>query len=200
MRYAACFLILGLAACSAPDKEQAADDTVPATEQRTVAAPDGAAQEAVASGVALSLDGDGLRIVLTETGATRPIAFGTDRASVERAVSSALGSEPVRENNGECPAGPMAFSRYGAALTLNFQGDSFVGWSIDDGSDLTTMDGIGIGSRRADIADSRDPVETIDSTLGDEIMIGAGESALSALLNDQGRVAELWAGTNCIFR
>lgn len=200
MRYAACFLILTLAACGGPsgEAEQAAEpppaEVGDATPADTIDAPQ--------AEVVISLDGEGLRFVIAELGRARPLSFGADREAVERAVGNVTDTDPSRDSNVECPAGAVEFSHYGD-LTLNFQDDKFVGWSIDEASDLTTMNGIGLGSTRAELDVSGTTIEQADSSLGTEIMIGGPENGVSALMAGSGRnarVVNMWAGVNCIFR
>lgn len=197
-------LPLALAACggsAGEGGEQGRDSAAPAETRADGSAPEDAAASA-ASVLLLSPDGEGLRLIARETGSARPIPFGEDRADVEKAVGAALSKQPQRSNNPECPAGAMSFSDYGD-VTLNFQDDDFVGWSIDSDSTLSTMDGIAIDSSLAEISGSRVVERQQDSSLGEEVLIGPPESGITALLDGPGedaRVTNLWAGVNCVFR
>ncbi len=214
MRFAAPLLLgLCLVACNAENGDEGGDrqpEPAPvAQDQAALPASDsGEAAEAAAEAeatqkpLALSLDVDGLRLIIKETGSARPLPFGEPRARVETALGNAVTASPERSENGECPAGPMAFTDYGD-LSLHFINDRFVGWSVSDASKLTTVDGIGLGTTRAKIADSRTISEQEDSTLGTELVIGEGDGAIVALMSgpgDNARVTHLWAGTSCVFR
>lgn len=141
-----------------------------------------------------ALDGEGLRMVIP-SGATRLIAFGSGRQVVENALGRSLGKGGTRSSNRECGAGPMEFSTIDG-LTLNFQDGKFVGWNIDGTLGLTTIDGMGVGSNRAVLEQSR-TLAMQESTLGMEFRSGG----IGGFLDEQGdTVTMLYAGTQCFFR
>ncbi len=142
-----------------------------------------------------ALDGEGLRMVIP-SGATRLIPFGSERRVVENAVGRALGKGGTRSSLDECGAGPMEFSKIDG-LSLNFQDDRFVGWTLDASSPLTTIDGVGAGSTRAEIEQSRTVTLVEDSTLGAEFRAGGIGGFFDG---EGGRVNLLYAGTQCFFR
>lgn len=156
--------------------------------------------------IAIALDSEGLRLVDTETGSTRLLAFGTDRAAAEKIIAAKLGAIGSRSSNQECGAGPMDFSEFGA-LTVNFQDGRFVGWSLRDGDAsevLTTISGIGPGTTRAEMAETVEFEIYEDSSLGTEFYTGGdGVDGYSGLFESEAgdaRITDLWAGANCIFR
>ena len=130
--------------------------------------------------------------------------FGTDGAAAVAAVGDAIGAADEQGDQPDCPAGPATFARFGdigSGLLLTIQDGALVGWSIAAGSTLTTSDGIGIGSTKADVEAAYGAVEVVpDSTLGIELFLEGGISALLTADEPDGAVTALWAGTNCIFR
>lgn len=151
--------------------------------------------------VLLALDGEGLRLVVAATGSTRLLAFGTDSAAVLDGLGRALGAPTSRGSNAECGAGPVDFASFDGGLSVNFQSGRFVGWSArasNTSSALTTMSGIGVGSTRAAL-DSTYSARVAQSSLGTEFSAGD----LSGILDGtapSSRIANLWAGVNCIAR
>ena len=201
MRAFTCLAALALVACSQqPDEAAPADEaSVPATPERSATLPpDAQPGEKASAAPVLALDGEGLRLVDAK-GATKLVAFGSDAATAE----GLLPKVGERMTNEECGAGPMQFARDGG-LTLNFQDGKFVGWYLEEGSDLTTMDGIGLGSTRAGIEQTRTLEMLEGSTLGDEFALGTLEDAeIFGFLDGKGtsaKVTALYAGTNCFFR
>ena len=131
-------------------------------------------------------------------------AFGSPAPAAVDAVAAVLGGPDEEGDQPECPAGPATFARFAdpeRGLLLTMQDDALVGWSVAQRSTLTTADGVGIGSTRADVEAAYGPVEVVpDSTLGVEIFVDGGISALLDADAPDGAVTALWAGTNCIFR
>ncbi len=159
-------------------------------------APQARQTQAVAA-PAVAVDGEGLRLIDRSNGRTRPIPFGTDRATMLAALAF-LGT-PDTGTNAECGAGPLDWATFRDGLTLQFQATRFVGWSARRGGGaVTTMAGIGPGSTRAAL-ESAYAITLPESTLGVEF--AAGE--LGGVLDGPGRaarIAEMWAGTTCLFR
>ncbi len=188
---------LGLSACSA---EKASADSAAQIGQSepSVSVEPGIAAEA---NMMIALDGEGLRIVNSETGSTRVLPFGTARAATQAAIVRILGSPDGDSSNAECGAGPMDFQDFGD-FTANFQDGLFVGWSLRGGEKraaLTTMSGIGIGTTRSEMAKSGAFEIYEDSTIGTEFQT-AGFSGLLDSDAPDAKITDLWAGTNCIFR
>jgi hypothetical protein len=191
-----------LAACKpAADTPAADDNAVPTAPEVPEAKADGPA----AATTAVSLDGEGLRFIEKASGKASLLAFGSPRAQAEAALARVAGEADDRSTNDECGAGPMDFTRYDA-MTLNFQGDKFVGWFLGNepgAGQYSTMSGIGIGTTRAKAAESVSIVDIEDSTLGEEFSIGGGEQAIGGMFAAPGASATidaLFAGANCFFR
>jgi len=191
-----------LAACSTEEQD-------PAPSTQAVPADQSASDQPVAPAAAENIiapDGEGIRFVNAETGSTRLLAFGADRARTEDALATQLGEPDERSSNQECGAGPMDFTDYGD-LGVNFQDDRFVGWFLRDGdrrSAMTTMSGIGIGTTRSEMAESVVFDIYEESTIGSEFNTGGDEpGGFSGLFESEAPeapITDLWAGTNCIFR
>jgi hypothetical protein len=65
------------------------------------------------------------------------------------------------------------------------------------------MNGIGVGTTRADLERAFSVEWVPDSTLGHEFLIGGDEYALSGLVDGTGpdaRVTVIWSGTVCQYR
>ncbi|RYF95534.1 MAG: hypothetical protein EON95_01095 [Caulobacteraceae bacterium] len=189
-----------LTACGQPVEDStpaapAAPVTPAPVEPVTPAVP---ATPAAAGGVAL--DQEGLRLV-SESGSTRLVAFGTPTADAVAALSSVLGNPADRSTNSECGAGPTEFVSWPNDLDALFLDGKFSGWSAgrDSGAKVTTMDGIGVGSSRQQLTAAFGNLKVEESTLG--IEFNAGD--ISGILDKDGpagKVETLWGGTSCVFR
>lgn len=146
----------------------------------------------------LTIDGEGLRHFSPE-GAARPIPFGTAQEAVLTAVATSLGGNaPAIRTNAECGAGPTQFARFRNGLQLDFQAQRFVGWTLDQPG-LTTADGVGVGSAKSTVEDSRTVELVPNSTLGVEFSSGD----LGGFFDGTGasaKVVSLYAGQTCFFR
>mgnify|MGYP003627008632 CR=1 FL=1 len=188
---------LGLSACGSG--ETIADPARSAAESKPPASDEPVA--ATEAKVVIALDGEGLRLVNSETGRVRLLAFGSDRAVTEAALAVPLGQPGERSSNEECGTGPMDFSDFGD-FTANFQDGAFVGWFLRDGdknSVLSTMSGVGIGTTKGEMAQSLTVEMDEESTIGTEFH-AAGLSGLLESEAADAKVTDLWAGANCIFR
>lgn len=193
--------VLVLAACGKPAEEAAAP---PAATPAAPAAPAAAAAPATpaTAAVAIALDAEGLRLVNTDSGATRLLAFGATRAEAVEILTRAHGGVAGKASrNEECGEGPVDFVAWDDGLSALFQDDRFVGWSVGSGGSegLTTMSGVGIGSTRAELLSAYGGATIEESTLGQEF--NAGE--LYGILDGAGAAAKIdaiWAGTSCVFR
>ncbi len=151
---------------------------------------DAAAPTTAAASSTLHVEADGL---LAGGVALR---FGSTRDD----VIEALGAPAEEGEQAECPAGPATTARYDDLL-LTLQDGELVGWSIGGESPLTTPDGVGIGTTRAELELALGPAQVVpDSTLGTELFYDGGLSALLESDDDDAAVTALWAGTTCIFR
>lgn len=147
----------------------------------------------------VNLSSGALSLVDPDSGRSRELAFGLDRATVEDALALALDKPAERGSNRECGEGAMDFARMPGGLLVWFQEGKFVGWFTDDSATkLTTASGIGIGSTRKELTGAYD-AEISESSLGEEFT--AGE--LSGLLSGSGpaaKVTAIWSGQVCNFR
>ena len=204
MRRAAIFLAaaLGLAACQKSAAPVIPQDGIATGSSETLPIEASAPAAEPVAAPKIALDGEGVRFV-NQTGTTRLIAFGTPRALIEKAAAAAVGTEGKRSELGECGAGPMQFTTF-AGLKLNFQDDKFLGWTAENDPKLTTMDGIGPGTKRSEVEATRTVRLIPDSTLGAEFSLGDPEQdAIGGFFissNKAARVASLYAGLTCFFR
>lgn len=193
-----------LIACEQTSERRPVDTSFADTHQVEIETDD---SDAVATAIAVSLDGEGLRFVDTESGKTSLLAFGVPRTQAEDALARVAGKVDNRSANKECGAGAMEFTSYGD-LTVNFQGDRFVGWYLaaKTGEHLpqySTMSGISIGTSRAEAEKSVTIVDFENSTLGDEFSIGAGPNQIGGMFSGRdnaAKVVSLFAGINCFAR
>lgn len=163
----------------------------------------------------LSLDGEGLRLIDPDSGATRPLSFGVPLDQL-KLVTEKLKGRAEAGRAEECGAGPLAYLRWDDGLTLYALDGLFAGWALDEtgapptGADgakakdgkaaprLTTISGVGIGSTRAQLLDVYD-AKIEQTTLGTEF----NAAGLSGILDGTGakaKVTNLWSGVNCVFR
>jgi hypothetical protein len=181
-----------LAACS-PAEEAPATANAMAEAAPAPAAP-------VAKTPLLNLTPEGLALVDPDSGSSRALAFGLDRAAVSQAVGIARGAGEGEGTNGECGVGPLDFADFRGGLTLWFQDGKFAGWALgkDGAADLRTAAGLGIGSTRTEL-EAAYAATVNESTLGQEFTAGGLSGILSSPAPD-GRVEALWAGVDCVFR
>lgn len=189
-------LLLGLAACDpAPTGNDAAANSATnaaASANASVARPAPAPEAAAAPVV---LEGAGLRL----PGASPPLtlAFDTAEAETVAGLTKALGRAPTElGENEECGGGGMKFAEWKGELIVWFIDGRFAGWDSPGG--LKTLEGIGIGSRRAELI-TLPGFEVEESTLGTEFRSG-GLSGILASKAPDAKVAELWGGATCVFR
>lgn len=194
MKYAlplAAVAALMLAACEPTATEDAAAPETPASED---AATDAGSQSHAES--AIALDGEGLRLVNPESGATNLIAFGAPYDETIMAVHAAMGDPTQSGENAECPPGPLNFSQFGEDTTLYFQDGSFAGWFTRD-PEQSTMNGIHAGMTRAELEASGSAIELTETSLGQEFDAGGVYGIMN---EDASAVDLLWAGANCFAR
>ncbi|HYJ82810.1 MAG TPA: hypothetical protein VEW26_08215 [Allosphingosinicella sp.] len=187
-------VLLGLAGCDSgpPGNSGAESPAAPAN----ASAPAPVPAPAPAAAPAIVLEGAGLRI----PGASPPrtVAFETPRAETIAALTKALGRAPSElGENEECGGGGgMQFAEWKDDLTAWFLDGQFAGW--DSEGRLRTIEGVGIGSGRAEVA-GLPGFEVEESTLGIEFRAGG----LSGILESQAadaKVTHLWGGATCVFR
>lgn len=184
-------LLLGLAACdSAPGGNDSAANA--GTEAANASAPGPAPAVAEAPVV---LEGAGLRI----PGASPPRTLGFDlpEAATIEALTKAFGRPPTElGENEECGGGGMKFAAWEGEITAWFLDGRFAGW--DNKGKLKTIEGIGIGSSRTEVA-TLPGFEVEESTLGTEFRAG-GLSGILASKAPDSKVTHLWGGATCVFR
>ncbi len=186
-------LVAALAACDR-SIEPAEETAAPAGAPSEAAAPAAAAQQTGG----LAIEGEGLR-VFDASGAARALPFGTPQESVITAVNIAVGGPaPEQSTNEECGQGPVQFAQYANGLQLLFQNGEFRGWFLREAG-LTTADGVGVGTSRADLNAARTVEIQTDSTLGVEFTAGDLGGFLTAA-DGSGTVESLYAGETCFFR
>ncbi len=146
----------------------------------------------------LAIEGEGLRI-FDDAGAARALPFGTPEQSVITAVSATVGGPaPEQGTNAECGQGPVQITQYANGLQLLFQEGQFKGWFLDKAG-LTTVDGVGVGTTRADLNAARTVEIQTGSTLGIEFTAGDLGGFLTAA-DASGTIESLYAGDTCFFR
>lgn len=184
--------LVAVAACDRNATPAPAEPAAPAT----TPAADAAGPSVSAGG--LAIEAEGLRL-FDDTGAARAIPFGTPQATAIAAVAASVGgAAPEVTTNSECGAGPVQFAEFSNGLQLAFQNDQFQGWFVDEAG-VTTVDGMGVGSTRASIQESRTVEMQEDSTLGAEFSSGDLGGFLTNA-TPQGTVTSLYAGLTCFFR
>ncbi len=218
-------LALGLAACGVADEplastttvastttEAPSTTTVPATTTTeatttttttpattTTVAPTTTAPVAAAT---LAVAPDGLVLVDSTTGSTTQLLFGTAQAQVVAAVDAALGEAgAVSPGSPECPNDQAAVAKW-TDLQLEFSPDGLISWSLNFGSPVTDMMGVGLGSSVSDLTSGWD-VTVYESTLGTEFYSSDDGLGLGGLLSDdsdEAVVVSYWAGFICTFR
>jgi hypothetical protein len=189
---------------AAPDAPPAADAAASPTPAGSVAPPQAAAPPATTppattptAAPVLAVDGEGLRLVDPASGATRALPFGTPEADTEAVLAAALGRAPdERGETSEC--GSRRFARWNGAISAWFGDEGFSGWSLPEGSGLSTMAGVRLGSSRKALA-SAYAAEVMASSLGTEFVAGAMGGVLASDAPDAA-VTHLWAGDTCIAR
>lgn len=172
-----------------------AQSTVPDSAQQDPGSRPASVQPAADSAL-LSLEGEGLRAFLASTGAARPLPFGTPSVDALRFLNAVLGAAPVEQGESvDCAA---EYAGWANGLTVWFARGEFAGWSVGRGSPLTTVDGLGPGTTRADLEAAYDPV-IARSSLGEEFTAGGIAGLLESGAPDA-RVQHLWAGHACVAR
>jgi hypothetical protein len=188
-------LALGLAACGPRNPAANTANAAAGAPANGAAAGNAAATPPQAGQPSVALDGEGLRLV--SGGSARALPFGTPKAQTIAALTGALGGPATEQGtNEECPAGPVGYATWQGNLNVVFDEDRFVGWDSRGG--LTTMNGIGVGSTRAELEAAFDP-EIAQSSLGTEFS-AAGMGGVLESPAPTARITSLWAGTTCIAR
>lgn len=155
-----------------------------------------------ATGPALAVEGEGLRLFDRSTGRARPIPFGTPRAEVERALS--FRGPPGTGTQADCGAGALAYSAWPDGLRLYYQNGNLTGWALDGraagprGPIIGTAAGVGPGATRSQLTDAS--AATFEQTsLGQEFRSG-GISGIVEGSAPSAKITDMWAGASCVFR
>ncbi len=194
-------LLAGVPACSGGTAATSAvalptaTPTVPAVPATGPSTAPAAATPAVADEVAdLVLQGDGLSLLQGDT--PQPLPFATASAGAVRAALSAALGDVTETAAVPCPQGPRTrLAVDGFSVLLD--GDHFVGWTDVGAPDraLTTDDGVGTGTRLADL---RSALPGVQVPAGGTTWASAG--GLSGTLSGSdpaAQVAVISAGQTC---
>lgn len=154
---------------------------------------------------ALALDFGGVRLVTVATGSTRPVPFGATAAEANAAVALTQGTRGREERLSDCggvDGGRLVHTSWednGLDVVTDPAEGRFVGWNVRKAG-LATMNGVGVGTTRANLERAFSVQMVPDSTLGHEFLIGGDEYGLSGLLDGPGpdaRITVMWSGTVC---
>lgn len=176
-------------------------ETTPAEAPIEVDDPDAVPAEELED-LALTLSGEGISVVDPQSGKSKTIPFETDLATSQTTISAALGEPTETADNDECGAGPMSFVTWSNGFQISAMDDQFVGWSVRQGTasaDLTTLDGVGLGSTLTDLEENYD-VGVIESSLGTEFNASNSLFGLLDANEPSGVITNMWAGVVCNFR
>lgn len=210
-------LVVGLAACGQGDAPLASPTTAPSTTFTAVetttttavpattmtTAPEASTTTtAPVPAVVLAVAPDGLMLVDSDSGSTTPLLFGTAQESVVAAIDATLG-EPgvINPGNVECPNEQVAVGAW-TDLQLEFDAAGLMAWSLNPGSTVTDLMGVGMGSTVADVQAGWD-ITIFESTLGTEFNTDVDGEGIGGLFSDASEsavVVSYWAGFVCTFR
>ena len=170
----------------------------PAAGNTSKAAAPAQAAEAQA---ALALDSEGLRAVETASGRTSLLAFGSPANDAVEGLSRIFGARPSQDGtNSDCGAGPTRIVQWANGFSMLAQDDKLAGWDTDKPV-ASTMNGIGVGSTRAELDEAFDP-QIEEDTIGLGFTIGEGEDVMGGYLSGpgpEGRITSMFAGLTCHF-
>ncbi len=193
--------VLLLGACTSGSPADDATTPASAASSTASAGSDGSnPSDSASTESAVVLSISGLSVVAGST-PPRAVDFGADRASVDAVLTSHFG--PVTTTDlPECGQGPRTALQAGPLSAL-FDGESFLGWTLDDSSaspPVLTSEGIGIGSTLAEVEQAYE-VSVSTDTIGPEFFTRDGQ--FGGLLDGDSpssKVTLLYAGETCFFR
>lgn len=171
----------------------------PAPVTKSVAEPDKVLSSAPPSAPRLAVEGEGLRWFLQPSGSARAVPFGRPQDEVMASLEPLRGLA-VKGTNQDCGAGPVQYATWRDGLSLVFQGNRFVGWSLDGRAEdvIATAAGVGPGTTRAELQSAYSA--TISKTsLGYEFSTGDLHGVLDGA-SVRARVTDMWAGVSCVGR
>ncbi len=148
----------------------------------------------------LAVEGEGIRFFNPVTAAATPIPFGRPQSEVLAMLERVRGPAG-KGTNEDCGAGPVQYANWPDRLSLVFQRDRFVGWSLDGraAGAISTAGSIGPGSTRESLDGTYGDIEVQKTSLGDEFR-GGGFFGLLDGPNATSRITNMWAGVNCVAR
>lgn len=157
--------------------------------------PDGAgtAAESEVDASLVTLKGDGL-----DAGA-EAFYFAAGQTEVTAALTRVLGDPQETMDMDECGAGPMQSASFSDGLVVNFQDDKLVGWFLRSADEQIVLnESLGIGLPRTDLEALEGYAIDPESTLGEEFYNES--TGIGGFIGEDGKVSELYAGTQCFFR
>ncbi|MCR2746578.1 hypothetical protein [Limnobacter parvus] len=181
-----------LAACDKPQVDETSEGPPVAASEPSPAPAEGTVSS-------LNLDGDGLRLIDSNSGGARAVEFGTNKTEFLEMLEKVTGKPAVKQgNNEDCGATNAVWSD---GLITWFQAERFVGWSIseDQASTLRTANGIGLGMTRTELENSGTVVQVTESSIGIEFSAGNVAGLLNSS-NADANISNMWAGQVCIAR
>lgn len=148
----------------------------------------------------LAVESEGIRFFNPVTTTATPLSFG--RAQVEvLAILERVRGPAGKGTNEDCGAGPVQYANWADGLSLVFQRDRFIGWSLDGraAGAISTAGSIGPGSTREALDRTYGNVEVRKTSLGDEFSAGGFFGLLDGA-NATSKITNMWAGVNCVAR
>lgn len=121
-------------------------------------------------------------------------AFGAPAADVVAAVSAAMGSEPTRTANSDCPTGATEDFAWGDKLAILTRDGAFIGWHSSEAGPATAA-GVRTGDTRAK-AEAAPGFETMESPF--EQTLFTVDGVFGFLNADNQSIGVLYAGDTCI--
>lgn len=149
----------------------------------------------------LTIDPDGLRWFIPPDGAGRPVPFGMAQADTLASLERVRGNA-AQGTNADCGAGPVQYANWADGLSLVFQNGRFAGWNLDGraAGGVTTADGIGIGTTRAELDSAiGPPLDVRETSIGTEFTAGAYHGLFDGRAANA-RITDIWTGVNCVAR
>jgi hypothetical protein len=193
-------VVVTAAGCSDDDDTVSTGDSVVVTSgvQEPATTAGAGTSTSVADDVQLLvvLTADGIGFTTQDSGSVSRLDFGSDQQLTRDTVVKSLGEPAGEGTQEECGEAPHDSAWWGDIL-LAFDDGEFVGWSIDRQSELTTADGIGLGSTLDEVEAAIGPADVTEGSLGREFTAGAYWGLLDG---SEDVVDFLSAGTICTFR
>ncbi len=171
----------------------------PAPVKTSVAEPDNVSSSVPPSAPRLAVEGEGLRWFLQPSGSARAIPFGRSQHEVMASLEPVRGLA-AKGTNQDCGVGPVQYATWRDGLSLVFQGNRFVGWSLDGRAEdvIATAAGVGPGTTRAALKSAYNATVSRTS-LGYEFSAGDLHGVLDGAAAGA-RVTDMWAGVSCVAR